>query len=98
MIGPFSFEHDGREYNCTVEVRKAVPAGTWWWFAVSRDQQRYAPFEANSHDTEKNVRARIVAYYTNLLEVRARPVVPRQHWARRGKPAAPATPVTPAKG
>ena len=34
----------------------------------------------------------------NLLEVRARPVVPRQHWARRGKPAAPTTPVTPAKG
>ena len=90
MIGGFSFEHAGREYTCTVEERRAAPAGKWWWFAVSRDQQRYAPFEASSGDTDKSVRARIIAYYENLLEVRARPTVPRQHWARKGKPETPA--------
>jgi hypothetical protein len=90
MSAGFKFEHDGREYICTVEERKAAPAGKWWWFAVSRDQQRYAPFEATSHDSERSVQKRIIAYYENLLEVRARPVVPRQHWARRGKPEAPA--------
>jgi hypothetical protein len=90
MSAGFKFEHDGREYICTVEERKAAPAGKWWWFAVSRDQQRYAPFEATSHDSERSVQKRIIAYYENLLEVRARPVVPRQHWARRGKPETPA--------
>ena len=90
MIGGFSFEHDGREYTCTVEERRAAPAGKWWWFAVTRDQQRYAPFEATSGDTDKSVRTRIIAYYENLLEVRARPAVPRQHWARKGKPETPA--------
>jgi hypothetical protein len=92
MIGAFTFVNGGRTYTCTVEVRKAAPAGTWWWFAVSDDQQRYAPFEAQKGDTEKSVQKRIVAYYENLLEVRARPVVPRQHWAHRGRPANPTPP------
>lgn len=97
MIGGFNFVNGGRTYICTVEVRKAAPAGTWWWFAVSDDQQRYAPFEVEKGDTEKSVQKRIVAYYENVLEVRARPVVPRQHWAHRGRPANPPAPATPAK-
>jgi hypothetical protein len=87
MTKAFNFEAGGRTYTCTVEVRKAPPAGSWWWFAVTDDQQRYAPFEVSSADTEKSVKKRIIAYYENLLEVRARPVEPRQHWAHRGRPA-----------
>jgi hypothetical protein len=87
MIGAFKFEHGGRAYECTVEERHTPPTGKWWWFAVSGDQQRYAPFEAVSGDTQGSVRSRVVKYYEHMLEVRARPVEARQHWAGRGKPA-----------
>jgi len=98
MIGAFTFEQDGRTYTCTAEERKAPPAGTWWWFSVSSDQQRYAPFEAASGDTQHTVKARIVAYYERRLWVRAQPVVPRERFGRPGKPAAaPVTPAAPAK-
>ncbi|MCX5766060.1 MAG: hypothetical protein NTZ43_02390 [Gemmatimonadetes bacterium] len=82
----FTFDHDGRTYECTVERRTAAPAGWWWWFAVSRDQQRYAPFEMADGDKEASVKARIIAYYENLLEVRARPPEPRHHFSRPGRP------------
>ena len=87
MTKAFNFESGGRKYVCTVEMRKTPPTGNWWWFAVSDDQQRYAPFETATGDSEKSVQKRIVAYYENLLEVRARPVEARQHWAQRGRPA-----------
>ena len=90
MIKDFSFEDDDRTYDCTVEERKAPPAGHWWWFAVTGDAQRYAPFEAASSDTQKSVKARVIAYYTKLLFARSQPVEPKQHWARRGRPPASA--------
>ena len=46
MIGDFAFEHDGRKYTCTVEAQKSTPNDKRWWFAVTGDQQRYAPIEA----------------------------------------------------
>lgn len=92
MIRGFEFEEEGRTYVCRVESRRATPDEGWWWFDVSGDRQRYAPFQAVSSDTRTAVRARIVAYYANLLEARARPVEPRSHWGRRPKAATPEAP------
>ena len=89
MIGPFDFEHDGRAYACVVEESRAVRGRAWWWFQVSGDAHRYAPFHAVTGDTRESVRARIVAYYTNLLARRAAPPAPRGHWARRQQGALP---------
>lgn len=86
MMQGFTFDHDGRTFVCTVERRTAAPAGWWWWFAVSSDQQRYAPFEVADNDNQTNVKKRIAAYYDNLLVVRARPVEPRHHFSRPGRP------------
>ena len=99
MIGAFAFEHAGRTFTCHTEERRTAPVGTWWWFAVSYDQQRYAPFEVARGDTQQSVRTRIIEYYEHRLWVRAQPVVPKQHFARAGKPAAaaPAPAVPPAK-
>ena len=93
MIQGFAFEHDGRTYDCTVEKRTAPPAGTWWWFAVSQDQQRYATFETAEGDTQASVKARITAYYENLLRIRALPPEPRHHFGRPGRPKLVAKPV-----
>ena len=86
MIQGFTFEHGDRTYTCTVEKRTAPPAGMWWWFAVSRDAQRYAIFEAVSGDTQASVKSRITAYYENLLRIRALPPEPRHQFSRPGRP------------
>jgi len=86
MMQGFNFEHGGRTYTCTVEKRTTAPVGWWWWFAVTTDQQRYAPFEVASADTQASVKKRIIKYYENLLEVRARPPEPRQGFSRPGRP------------
>ncbi len=93
MIGPFTFEHGGRTYSCTTEKRKTTPVGTWWWFNVSGDSQRYAPFEAASGDSQHSVRTRVIAYYEHRQWVRAQPDVRHQHFGRGGKAAAPPKPV-----
>ena len=90
MIGAFAFEHGGRTYTCTTEKRVAAPVGTWWWFAVTHDQQRYAPFQAVAGDTQHSVRSRIIAFYEHRLWVRAQPAQPPQRFSRPGKPAPPA--------
>jgi len=94
MIQGFQFEDSGRTFTCTVEARRGAPTDSaWWWFGVSGDQHRYAVFHAVAGDTRDSVRTRITAYYADLLERRSRPPVPREHWARRGRPpAAPAVP------
>ena len=71
MISGFDFEDGGRKYTCTVEQHQAVPADTWWWFGVTSDRQRYAPFRAVSGDTRTSVQSRIVAYYDAVLARRA---------------------------
>ena len=93
MLGAFTFEEGGRTYTCAPEKGPAPLEGPWWWFGVSNDSSRYAPFEAAASDTQRTVRARIVAYYERRLWVRAQPVVPRERFGRPGKPAAaPAAP------
>lgn len=87
MIGAFQFEDGGRTYRCSVEASRGTPAERWWWFSVTGDQQRYAPFQAASGDTQVSVRTRVVGFYSNLLERRAMPYQPRHQWAGRGKGA-----------
>ena len=89
MIGPFDFKYDGRTYACVVEHLRAAPGQAWWWFRVSGDAHRYAPFHAAAGDTRNSVQSRVVAYYTNLLARRAAPPEPRGHWARRQRGESP---------
>jgi hypothetical protein len=92
MIRAFDFQDNGLTFTCTVEKPRAGQTDSWWWFGVSGDGNRYAPFHAKAGDTQESVRTRIVAYYTDRLARRAMPAVPRQHWASRGKGVV-ATPV-----
>lgn len=78
MRGEFAFEDGGRFYTCHVEPRRAGRSSeAWWWFGVSDDANRYAPFRAAVGDTEASVRARAVAYYGHSL---ARRPWSWQHW------------------
>jgi hypothetical protein len=96
MTKPFDFEDGGRRYSACIEVRRTSPAESWWWFTVSGDQNRYAPFRAASSDTQDNVRTRIVTYYIDRLERRSQAAETRPHWSQRGKaPAATAAAPTP---
>ena len=64
-VRSFDFEEGGRVYSCRVEQRNAL-ADAWWWFAVSGDTQRYAPFRAAADDTTRAVRMRIAGYYREV--------------------------------
>ena len=87
----FAFENDGRTFTCQVDALRRSCTEAWWWFRVSSDdRQRYAPFRAVASDTRDDVRARIVAYYDDLLARRAEPA--HSPWRRR--PFTPATPAT----
>jgi hypothetical protein len=98
VIGAFRFEHAGRTYTCAKEKLLTPPAGTWWWFTVSSDSNRYAPFEAAAGDTPQSIRPRILAYYERHLRARARPAAQRQQFGRPAKPAARAAPRAPGQG
>jgi hypothetical protein len=95
MIDGFQFVHDGRTFTCSVGPMGAAHVGSWWWFRVSTDGHRYAPFHAVATDTLEGVRSRVAAYYDQLL---ARRAAPREHYFRRGRrpTPVPATPVEPA--
>ena len=83
----FAFVDGDRTFTCRVEAARHAPAETWWWFEVSTESyQRHAPFRAAATDTPRDVQARVVAYYDNLLARRAAPAQPR--WGRRAAPPA----------
>lgn len=96
MIKGFEFKDGSSTYTCTVESRAGDPADAWWWFAVTGDQQRYAPFRAAKSDTQGSVRERIVAYYENRRFQLTQPTVRGGHWKR--KPAAAPAADAPAAG
>lgn len=78
----FAFADGDRTFTCRVEASHRAPAEAWWWFQVSTEShQRHAPFRAEATDTRRDVQARVVAYYDNLLARRAEPA--RPHWERR---------------
>jgi len=83
---PFSFEDSGRVFACHVARAQARDVAVWWWFTVSSDSNRYAPFQAEAGDTEDSVRARVVAYYDALVTRRS---APREPWRRPDRPANP---------
>jgi hypothetical protein len=89
----FAFVDGERTFTCRVEAPHHAPAEGWWWFHVSTERhQRHAPFRAGAADTRRDVQARVVAYYDNLLARRAAPAQPR--WGRRAAPAADPAPAT----
>lgn len=92
MIKGFEFQEGDRKYTCTVETQRATPDDPWWWFAVSGDQQRYAPFRAESSDTRATVQERIVGFYANRLFQLAQPRERGGHWGSRKKPTTAAAP------
>jgi hypothetical protein len=97
FVGTFEFEEGGRSYRCCVEGERSARTGAWWWFGVSGDPQRYAPFHSEPGDTKDSVRTRIVAYYNDLLVRRATPTPPRHSQGRRpGQLAATGAAVVPA--
>src|SRR5579862_1283356 len=87
-----NFEDAGRLFACRVEEARSPNTTAWWWFTVSSDSHRYAPFHSDASDTEDSVRARIVGFYDNRL---ARRDAPRQPWRRPDNVAAPVAPVAP---
>jgi hypothetical protein len=93
-IKGFDFEHDSKTYHCTVAPLRPQGDEAWWWFNVSGDPNRYAPFHAAKSDTRDSVRTRIVEYYANHIARRLAPPVPRGRWQ---KPAAAAAAPAPAE-
>lgn len=91
MTKEFQFTDEGRTYTCRVEEPRGGRTEAWWWFGVSGDAHRYAPFQAVESDTEDDIRTRVKAYYQDLLVRRAMPAQPRSHWARRTPAASPTT-------
>jgi hypothetical protein len=89
MKEAFEFEDDGRTFSVIVEERRAAEIERWWWFTVSKDVHRYAPFQAAPGDTVASVQSRIVQYYNDLVFRRSQPAEPRAHWAQRGRPGRP---------
>lgn len=83
MIKGFEFEDEGRAFSCTVEERPGPEAEAWWWFAVSGDPQRYAPFRAVASDTRGSVQDRVLDFYKNRLYQLAQPRERGGHWGTR---------------
>ena len=90
VLQEFSFVDRGRTFQCRVAASRVTGPDPWWWFEVSTEQhQRHAPFRADPDDTHDVVQQRMVAYYDNLLERRAAPVVKK--WSRPAPQAATAS-------
>ena len=81
MTNDFEFVDGGRTFFCTVERPRHAGMAAWWWFRLDGEQTtRYAPFEASPGDTQQSVEQRVVAYYAELLAIKARPVHQRPKW------------------
>jgi hypothetical protein len=81
----------GRTFSCTVEAPLHLGMPPWWWFRVDTGESaRYAPFEALSTDTKQSVQQRIVAYYEQVLAIKARPVHQRPIWRKPETATSPA--------
>ena len=93
MLKEFEFEEAGRTFLCTVETPTQAGMPDWWWFRLDGEATtRYAPFAASPRDTKKSVQDRIVAYYAELLAIKARPVHQRPAWTRPERKEVPEAP------
>ncbi len=84
MLKPFEFKADGRSFSCTVEERPGPEGESWWWFAVSGDGQRYAPFRASRSDTRESVQERVAKFYADRLFAKSQPTLRGSQWGKRG--------------
>jgi hypothetical protein len=81
----FEFTDGGRTFSCTVERPRHAGTAAWWWFRLDGEPTtRYAPFEASARDTQQSVEQRVIAYYAELLAIKARPVHQRPRWNGSG--------------
>lgn len=83
MVETFTFEADDRTFSCAIEKGRAEDALAWWWFSVSGESHRFAPFRPDDDDTVESVRSRVLAYYRALLARRANPLDQRSSWELR---------------
>ena len=100
MIQDFEFVEDGRTFFCSVETPRHAGMPPWWWFHLDDNERstRHAPFAASPGDTKRSVQTRIIAYYAELLAIKARPVYQRNErpsWQKPARVAAPAEPAPP---
>ena len=79
----FDFVNSGRTYTCRIEELHSGRPEPWWWFDVSGDRSRYAPFRATDGESETSVQDRMVAYYEDL--------VARRGWVDRRGFGSPST-------
>lgn len=87
MPSEFEFVDSGRKFVCSVEVPSRPGMPPWWWFRVdSGENTRYAPFEASAADTRQSVQRRIIAYYEQLLAIKARPAYQKPAWKKPERP------------
>ncbi|HEX2722010.1 MAG TPA: hypothetical protein VHM24_03770 [Gemmatimonadaceae bacterium] len=90
MTQDFEFVDEGRTFYCTVEAPRHAGMPPWWWFKLDNSEStRYAPFEALPTDTKRSVQKRIIAYYAEVLAIKARPVHQRPAWQKPVTVAAP---------
>jgi hypothetical protein len=84
VVQAFEFEDQGHTFFCSTEAPRHAGMQTWWWFTLDGDKTtRYAPFERAADDTELSVQTRIIAFYAELLAIRARPRKERSTWQKR---------------
>jgi hypothetical protein len=82
------FENDGRTFTCKAESTVITPGVLWWWIRVSGDETRYAAFQCAPDDTDRALKTRVIAFYQEVLAIKARPLIVRKAWSR--PPAPPA--------
>ena len=99
MTQDFEFVDAGRKFFCTVEAPRHAGMPPWWWFRLDNSEStRYAPFEALPTDTKASVQKRIIAYYAEVLAIKARPVHQRPTWQRPVRVPPPAEEAAPPIG
>ena len=82
-VARFTFEDEDRTFVCQIEGTS--PLRQWWWFTVSGEAHRFAPFQPSAEDTVGSVQLRIMSYYRELLARRALVLDPREAWELRRK-------------
>lgn len=82
-LAQFTFEADDRTFVCQIEGRSQLRQ--WWWFTVSGEAHRFAPFQPSAEDTLGSVQSRIMSYYRELVARRALVLDPREAWELRRK-------------
>lgn len=88
-MNALEFQDGDRTFTCHAATSPATPGIAWWWVSITGESQRYAAFRTQEDDTPPNLRSRILAYYAELVAIRARPRENGSHWAQRR--AAPKT-------